>query len=77
MITTDHKRSFYKVREAGKGGAQDVQYWSARLHNRLVEEMEERSDLGYVSHSNSSGHKRLSQLMPATSDELFTHLSNQ
>lgn len=75
MITRDHKRSFHKVRKAEKGGAQDVQYQSARLHNRLEEEMEERSDLGYVSHSSSP--KRLSQLMPATRDKLFTHLSNQ
>ncbi len=74
MITGDHKRTSHKVRKADRGGARDVQYQSARLHNRLVEE---RSDLEYVSHSNSSSRKRPSQLMPATRDELFTHLSNQ
>lgn len=45
MITTDHKRRSYKVRKADRGKAQDVQYQSARLHNRLVEETDERSDL--------------------------------
>lgn len=74
MIAGDQKRTSHKVRKADRGGARDVQYLSARLHNRLVEE---RSNLGYVSHSNSSSRKRSPQLMPATRDELFTHLSNQ
>lgn len=38
-------------------GARDAHHQSGRL----VEEMKERSDLGY-----SSSHNRLSQLMPAT-----------
>lgn len=60
------------MRKADRGGARDVHYQSARRHNRLVEEIKERSDLGC-----GSSRKRLSQLMPATRDELFTHLSNQ
>lgn len=36
-----------------------------------------RSALGYSSSRKKKTKKRSSQLMPATRDELFTHLSNQ
>lgn len=72
MISGDRKE-FPHVRKADRGVAGDTHQRSARMQNRLMDEVKERPDLGY----SSSSSKRPSQLMPATRDELFTRLSNQ
>lgn len=66
LFLGENKGSSSKVKKVDIGGAQDGRYESAGLHNRQRRKGKVRFGIDW-----------LFQLMSATRDELFTHLSNQ